>query len=407
MLERTALAAAAAVALSTSARAQGPAFQTPGLPPSATQYSQDTGQTDRFSSVFNPALSFIVDVVGDYIDFDDSADGFDTDLRVVEVGAQAWVDPKAWAYFIAAAEEEELTVEEGAVHFTGLGWNSTIRAGRFFVDFGKQMQIHVHELRTLERPVALRAYLGEEVKGDGVQFDHWFAVGDASAVRWSIGAFDTLLPEELAFPTADVEQSIEERKSIGDFNFTARVTGFSDVGESSTFQLGASLRAIPDYAVEDPVNALSELELDNQVYGVDLTYGWTDDTAQRRLTIGGEALLNSGDTGFDVADPDGTPGSGDETLTVLDDSVFGYYAFADYAWNPFNSAGVQYSAAEIPDAASSDVAELELYYTHLFSEFHRLRLVGGMIEDDTSEDALRVAIQYTATVGAHGHGINW
>jgi hypothetical protein len=86
---------------------------------------------------------------------------------------------------------------------------------------------------------------------------------------------------------------------------------------------------------------------------------------------------------------------------------FGYYAFGDYAWNRFNSAGVQYSAAEIPDAAESDVSELEVYYTHWISEFHRVRLVFASIEDETSEDAIRVAIQYTGIVGAHGHGINW
>ena len=404
---RTLVAAAAAVAFSAPAWPQGPAFQTPGLPPSTTQSSQDTGQADRFASVFNPAISFIVDAAFDYIDSDQSADGWDASLRVLEATAQSWVDPHAWAYFVAAADEEELTVEEAAIHYTGLGGHSTLRGGRFFVDFGKQMQIHVHELRTLERPVVLRAYLGEEVKGDGLQYDHWFAVGDESVVRWSVGAFSNLLPEELDFPTAEVEQEIAERKSLGDFNFTARVTGFTDAGESGILQLGASARAIPDYSVTDDANGLTEQGLDNEVFGADVTYGWVDETGEKRFTIGGEALVNTGDTGFDLADPDGTPGTGDETLSVLDDSVFGYFGFVDYAWDRFDSAGVQYSAAEIPDAAQSDVAELEVYYSHLFSEFHRVRLVVASIEDDTSEDALRVAVQYTATVGAHGHGINW
>ena len=37
----------------------------------------------------------------------------------------------------------------------------------------------------------------------------------------------------------------------------------------------------------------------------------------------------------------------------------------------------------------------------------RLRLVLASIEDETSDDAFRVAVQYTGIVGAHGHGINW
>jgi hypothetical protein len=396
--------------LAWPASGQAPAFQTPGTPvypPAPQGGAPDSGQADRFAGVFNPAFSFIVDVTADYVDFDQGADGFDASLRVLEMGAQAWVDPHAWAYFIGAAEEEELTIEEAAVHYTGLGGASTIRAGRFFVDFGKQMQIHVHELRTLERPLVLRAYLGEEVKGDGLQFDHWFAAGDSAAVRWSVGAFADLLPEEVEFEVAGVEQEVDDRKNAGDLNFTARLTGFSDAGQSGTFQLGASLRAIPDYSLVDEANGLSQEGLDSTVYGLDATYGWVDETGLERWTVGAEALLNTGDTRSRLSDPDGSPGTGDEALTVLDDSGFGWYAFVDYAWDRFHGAGLQYSAAEIADASGSDASELELYYSHLLSEFHRLRLVATRIEDDGSEDALRFAVQYTATVGAHGHGINW
>lgn len=408
---RVLISSAALAALSALGAAQGPAFQTPGTPYYPTKPADaggDSGQSDRFASVFNPAFSFLVDAVADYVDFDENsaASGFDADLRVLEAAAQAWMDPNAWAYFIAAADEEELTVEEAAIHYVGLG-SSTLRAGRFFVDFGKQMQTHVHELRTLERPLVLRAYLGDEVKGDGVQWDDWLPFGDETAVRWSLGVFSSLLPEQAAFPTGGVSREVAERKDFGDLNFSARVTGFRDLGTNGTLQLGASARAIPDYTAQDAVNALEQSGLESTVYGLDLTYGWVGDTGEERITLGGEALLSTGDTGFDVNDPDTTPGTGDETLTVLDDSAFGYYAFADYAWDRYHSAGLQYSAAEIVDATGSDASELELYFTRWFSEFHRLRFVVASIADDTSEDALRFAIQYTGIVGAHGHGVNW
>ncbi|MEQ1892927.1 MAG: porin [Planctomycetota bacterium] len=409
-MQRT-LSAPLFLALAASpALAQGPIFQTPGTPvmstPSAS--SSDSGQADRFASAFNPAFSFLVDTVADYVDFDQNSDdsGFGAQLRTLEMAAQAWVDPNAWAYFVGASEDEALAIEEAAIHYTGFG-NSTIRAGRFFVDFGKQMQTHVHELRTLERPLVLRAYLGDEVKGDGVQWDHWLPVGDDAALRWSLGAFASLLPEETAFPTADVVTEVAERKDAGDLNFTARVTGFMDFGEASTLQLGASARAIPDYSVADEVNALGQSGLDSTVFGFDATYGWVSETGEERFTLGAEALVSAGDTGFSVDDPDTTPGTGDETLTVLDDSVFGYFAFADYAWDRFHSAGLQFSAAELPDAASSDASEIEAYFTRWFSEFHRLRFVVASTQDDTSDDALRFALQYTGIVGAHGHGINW
>lgn len=409
-----ALTVATAAALCGPAVAQGPAFQTPGMPvyPTAPNSSgQDMSQANRFSSVFNPAFSFVVDAIADYKDFDGPADdGVNLELRSLELAGQSWVDPKAWAYFVAASDGESLNIEEAAVHYTGLGGNSTIRAGRFFIDFGKQMQTHVHELRTIERPLVLRTYLGEEIKGDGLQWDHWIGVGDSTAVRWSIGAFANLLPEEAADfdPTTMAEQVVADRKNAGDLNFTARLTGFTDIGESGTLQLGTSARFIPDYSFEFGPSGAAATGLSNTVVGLDATYGWVNDTGLRRWTIGAEYLFDEGDNGSAIGDS-GTPGDPtDDTLTVLDHSVGGYYAFADYAWSPFNSMGIQYSQAELPDGNGTDVAEADVYYTHQFSEFHRVRFEVTSFDSDLADaDSVGFAIQYTAFVGAHGHGVNW
>jgi len=388
---------AAAASLVPSARAQGPGFQTPGMP-TFGYAGIESSQATRFSSEFNPAFSFVVDALGDYVRYSGrSDDGFDADVRGFELGAMAWVDPKAWAYFIGAMEDEQLAIEEAALHYVGFEENSTLRAGRFFIDFGKQMQVHVHELRTVERPLVLRAYLGEEVKGDGIQWDDWRPVGDKTAVRWSIGAFSSILPEEDEF-LPDPAKSVDERKDIQDFSFTARVTGFTDLSDNAILQLGASARVVPDYAVEFEATGDTEEGLDNTVWGLDATYGWIDDTGQRRWTLGAECLVNTGDTGAD------NPAPG--TVDVLDDTVCGYYAFVDYAWSRYGSAGLQFSAVELPDLNASDLSETELYYTHAFSEFQRLRL-GLSAIDREDEDAFRVALQYTAVLGAHGHGVNW
>ncbi len=392
-----------------SAAAQAPAFTTPGMVQTPMmkpkESTEDSGQSDRFSSVFNPAFSFIVDAVADYVDPDDDAaeDGLALELRVLEIGAQSWVDPDAWAYFIGATDGETIAIEEAAVHYKGFGGNTTIRAGRFFVDFGKQMQTHVHELRTLERPLVLRTYLGDEVKGDGVQYDGWTGFGEATVVRWSIGAFGSLLPEseeEDGVPTVEVLN----RKDAGDLNFTARLTGFTDVSENGVFQAGISGRFIPDAAAE--LNGSEVTGLDSSVFGLDLTYGWTSDDTRRALTFGGEFLVNTGDTTA-LLDDAGTPEVLDDTITGFDDDAQnGWYAFADWAWNQKHSVGLQYSMVEL--GADIDASEFELYYTRLFSEFHRLRLVGAQFDSDAlNSDSLRFAIQYTVVVGAHGHGINW
>jgi hypothetical protein len=394
-------AALAFIAISSQAVAQGPAFQTPGQPRGVPT----SGQADRFSTEFNPAISFVVDALGSWLDLDDAdEDGVELELRTLELTGSAWVDPRAWAYFVAVSEDEGLGVEEAALNFMGLPGRSTLRAGRFFVDFGKQMQIHEHDLRTIDRPLVLREYLGEELGGDGVQWDYWLPVG-AGAVRWSLAGFGSLLAEEV--DEGEPVQEAPDLKDVDELHYTARLTGFTDIGTNGVLQLGASARAIPEFAfvLEDSGDTAEGLS--NEVYGLDVTYGWIDDQGIRNWTVGGEFLINGGDNGT-VVDDQGTPGNaGDDTLSVLDDSVNGYYAFVDYGWNQYNSVGLQYSSAELADGADSEVKEYDLYYTKWFSEFHRLRFAVTMADSDVDGDALRVALQYTGFIGAHAHGLNW
>lgn len=385
---------------------QGTVFVTPGMPNMGLRISSGMGQVTRFSSEFNPAFSFIIDSAAEAVSSDGGRDGLDVSLRSMEFAANAWVDPKAWAYFIGVVEEEEFALEEAAVHYIGLGNRHTLRAGRFFIDFGKQMQIHVHELRTLERPLALRTFLGSEVKGDGLQWDSWTTVGDSTAVRWSFGAFASALAEieedDLTSDTATIE-TLSPRTGE-DFTYTARVTGFTDVGERGTFQLGASARSLPrfEFASEDAGAVGSDLS--NTVFGLDATYGWVGPTGIDSWSCGLEALVSTGDTGaqFTGADP-----SDPADYTLVDDDRFGWFGWADYAWDRFNAVGVQYSQVELLDAAGSDASEIEIYYTRMFSEFHRLRFVLAHGDSDLDGDSSRFVVQYTAVLGAHGHGVNW
>ena len=398
----SALASTVAAALSASAPAlaQGPAFQTPGQPTFGMQ-GIDATQATGFTSGFNPAVSFIVDAAGSYESSSGRGeDGFDLELRAVELGLQAWVDPNAWAYFIGVADEEEVAVEEAAIQYVGFEGNSTLRAGRFFLDFGKQMQLHPHELRTLERPLALREYLGEEVAGDGVRWEHWMPAGDSTIVRWSLGAFASLLPEHGHGDEEEegaVELETEDRLDLGELSYSARLTGFRDVSEHGMLQLGASARTVPSFSAEFEDTGDAAGDLSNTVYGLDLTYGWISDTALERWTLGGEFLLDVGDTGFE------NPAPG--TVDVLDDTLAGWYAFVDHAWGQWHSVGLQVSMAEVADGA--DRTEVEVYYTRELSEFQRLRFVVGGTDADDEDDVLRCAIQYTAVLGPHAHGINW
>ena len=366
-----------------------------------------TGQASKFSNLFNPGFSFVVDALGSYTWTDEEPrDGFDLGLRSFELGGQAWIDPKAWAFFTAVAEEEEVAIEEAAVHYKGTWERSTLRLGRFFVDFGKQMQAHVHELRTVERPLVLRSYLGSEVRGDGLQFDHWETVGEATVVRGSLGVFANLFPEEQDFLDETFGREVPERQDASELAATARLTGFRDVGRSGILQVGASGRWVPEFTVEDE-GGLGAEGFDNQVYGVDLTYSYLSDTLVDTVTVGLEALWSRGDSGFTLLDPDGVADSGDESIESLDGGLFGYYAFADYAFNLRDSVGVQYSDVELAREGNPNADQVELYFTRQLSEFQRIRFALSRFDIDGGEDTTAFLVQYTGFVGAHSHGINW
>jgi hypothetical protein len=271
------------------------------------------------------------------------------------------------------------------------------------------MQTHVHELRTIERPLALRTYLGEEVKGDGAQWDSWTSIGDKTAVRWSLGVFSDLVPDPSADfdPSSQAARSVQDRKNVEDMNFTARLTGFTDVTDNAVLQVGASARYLPSYEYTFAPSGNQASGLENTVFGFDATYGWTSDTGLGSWTVGGEYVLDTGDTYSTISDA-GTPADNtDDTVQAISKNLNGFYVFGDYAWDRENSVGLQFSQAALPETGTPNASETEAYYTRMFSEFHRLRFEVIAFDRDQGEDSMRFAVQYTAFVGAHGHGVNW
>jgi hypothetical protein len=371
-------------------------FATPGMPARSAMPQQATdasGQTSGFSSVFNPAFAFVVDTLADYSD-GDGDDGLELSLRSAELSAKSWIDPDAWAYFVAVAEEEGLAMEEAAIHYKGLGDTHTLRIGRFFLDFGKQMQAHVHDLRTVDRPLPLRAYLGSELGGDGVQWDAWTPGGETGALRWSLGVYGAINSESEDLEDLGIERELGGRKDLGDLAMTARLTSFMDIGEESTLQLGASWLGIPSYSAEGGSEEAEDLS--QNVVGFDATYGFGAD-GEDKWTFGAEFLFASGDTtlGLDGGD-----------LVVDDQGLTGFYLYGDWAFDPKQSVGLQLAEAELPRLDGEDASEIDIYYTRHISEYHRVRLAVRQ-SSIADEDNFALLVQYTGFVGAHAHGVNW
>ncbi len=403
-------------------------FQSPGMP----RTGNTSGQSGRFDNSFNPAIGLTLDLSGLYTDAAGSSnDGIDLELRSAELSFGAWVDPTAHAYANFNYVGDELELEEAAATYVGWDGNATMKAGRFFVDFGKQMQAHIHSLRTYDRPAVLRTFLGEELGGDGVQYNDWTTMGDSTVVRWSLGAFGALVPHSHGHEGEEHEgaggpELASEpifRPDLDELALTARLTGFADVSEASTLQLGASARYLPGFEIHSEDGyILAEVDqvasdLSNTVVGLDATWSWLDESGTEGLTVGGEFLLIDGDLGgfFDPGsdglegDPTADPADGaltDNRIAVIDDTATGFYAFVDYALDMRSSLGLQYSQVEVLEEGLPELDEWDVYYTHKLTEFQRMRFGVTRTEHEGDTDT-RVSVQYTLFLGPHSHGVQF
>lgn len=396
------LGAATLAALTAPAAAQGAVFQTPGMPIWAA-----SGQLDRFANDLNPAIGALLDAFGDYREVDGGGDEdgtLDLFVRSFEMTVNGRVDPNWWGYAVIVYADDEVELEEAAVTYDGWDSNTTMRFGRFYVDFGKQMQAHIHDLPYPDRPGVLGAYLGDELPGVGVQLDHWWATGDESALRASLGLFGEFEVGGHSHGDEAADEGAEavspERFAPEDISLSARVTQFMDAGQRGVFQWGLSARHVGGFDLVDEANGAAVEGLSNTVFGLDLTYGVDSPDGLSGWTFGLESLLATGDQSAEF-----DPGAG--ALAVYDDSVSGHYLWAERRLDVTNTVGALFSTFEHPEDGAPRQDEFTAYYTRYFSEFARLRFAASHLDSEEDGGSTRLLVQLTTFFGPHAHGVNW
>ncbi len=353
----------------------------------------------------------VVDLIGEFLKTDQPVDdGFDFTARTFELSVSGDLSPRTRYFATGIYEDSDPDITEAAIVLTGLGGNGSLAIGRTSLDFGKQMQLHRHELKTIERPLVLRTFLGDWSWGDGVRYDNWFASGDHSAVRFSLGVFGRVGAdgERTKDPVlAPFERDFRQPDTIG---LTARITGYSDITPTSQFQVGASYRTIPEFTLDyDPSGAFVE-GLNNGLLGVDATFAWTDLSGIKQWTMGAELLWFNGDIGTTVSDS-GTPlDPSDDNFTVLEDDAVGFYLYGDYGFDERNSLGLQYSWVELPQTTGPELGEVDLYFTRfvrLLSPEDRLRFGVTFAHNDGLDESVRFVVQFTTGLGSHTRESGW
>ncbi len=365
-------------------------------------------QKKTLPSEFNPSIGLVGETILSYRSKgssqtgSDRPGGFDAFQRSVELNAAASVDPFAKAYVVANASADARTgeatfgIEEAALQTESLPGNLTVKAGRFFGEFGRLAYIHDHELPFVNRPLVLDQYIGGESRTDGVQ------------VNW-------LLPVEhyisLTLGFGNQFGGDVHPNNVGDFR---HLSGWNYWGRLSTY-----FDLTPDISLEPGVSGLWNpktidrggplpqpdgsifTERERRLMGADLVLSYKPlrNNQFQSVTWGTEVLY--GDNRYDVTD---SAGSALPSRTV---GSYGLYSYLTYKFHRQWSSGFMYGFVEGAQDNTAKTFEYSPYITWALSHWNQLRLQ-YTYTDHNAASGLKpdnaIYLQWAWIIGSHSHG---
>jgi hypothetical protein len=376
------------------------------------------------SSAFNPAISLILGGQYSHLQRDPETwriGGFvpggdeigpgnrSFNLGESELTVSASIDPYFSGYFVlAATPENEVEVEEAYVMNSGALPGLSIKAGRMLSGFGYLNEIHAHAWDFVDAPLVHQAFLGGQLKEDGVQA-RWLApVPVFAEVGMEAG-------RGANFPGTG-------RNSNG-LNSTMVFAHLGDdIGASHSYRIGASYRATKaqDRAYVDtdsPGNEVTDAFTgDSKMWGVDFVWKWAPNgnPVERNFKFQAEYMQRreDGRLAFDTAGANLSDGYRSRQS--------GWYVQGAYQFMPRWRAGLRYDAldsgkvdiglvdngalgaGDFPLLAANDPRRATAMVDYSPSEFSRLRLQFSRDEARFDESDNQVFLQYVMSLGAHG-----
>ncbi|HUJ09738.1 MAG TPA: hypothetical protein VL171_06905 [Verrucomicrobiae bacterium] len=365
-------------------------------------------------SEFNPSIGLVGETVFSYrsqgsnATGSDRPGGFDVNQRSVELNIAAAVDPFAKGYAVINASADPVTgeaslgVEEAALQTESLPWNLTLKAGRFFGEFGRLAYIHDHELPFVNRPLVLDQYIGGESRSDGLQLNWLVPIEHYVSLTLGVG-------DQFGADSPNPNNPGDFR-SADELNFWGRLSTYFDLTPNWQAEMGVSGLLNPRTNDRGGVDSFTGsggvplTERERRLGGLDfsLRYVPLRDNQFRSVTWGTELLYS--DNRY-LLDPDGIPGNGDEFSHSV--GSLGLYSYLTWKFHRQWSTGFLFDYLQ--DAANEQdrTYAYSPYLTWAISHWNQLRLqythtdhnaVSGLKDDDA------VYLQWAWIIGAHSHG---
>lgn len=349
-------------------------------------------------SAFNPAIGVVLD--GKYARY--GSDPSTYRIPGFNLGEEAGLDSRGFAIgesevtfsasvdqafygalTLAFTNDGEAEVEEAFVQTTALPWGFTAKAGRFFSGIGYLNEQHAHAWDFADAPLAYRAFLGNQLRDDGIQV-RWLA---PTPFFLEVGG-ETLRGD--GFPAGGPGND-----GVG--QYSAFIHAGDDFGVSHSFRAGLSwLSSTADDRTID-VDVFSGR---SNTAVADFVYKWAPNgnATERNLKIQGEFFLRREEGEFNAIGYSGRQ--------------HGWYLQSVYQFMPRWRVGLRYDqlhagavdpalAGTVLDNLGASPRRYSGMVDFSTSEFGRFRLQYNHDQSRPDTDH-QFILQYTVSIGAHG-----
>jgi hypothetical protein len=373
-------------------------------------------QTKVVPSVFNPSIGLVGETIFSHNNRPSNQTGtgrpggYDVFQRSVELNAAASVDPFARGYVVLNASVDPVTgqsnaqVEEAAIYTTSLPYNLTLKAGRFFGEFGRLSYIHDHELPFVNRPLVLDQYIGGESVTNGAQVNYLLPIPHYVSLTMGSGT-----------QFGDTPNDVGNFRHGDNLNFWGRASTYFDLTPDISIEPGISGLWNPDTIDRGGVffapDGSQFTERERRVGGLDLMLAYRPlrNNQFKSITWGTELLRSS--NRYDIVNPDGS--------TFLNRQVdsLGLYSYLAYRFHRQWTAGFLFEWVENAQNSNARSSAYSPYITWYLSHWNQLRLQythtinnheqyvpsnNGIPTTLRTNDA--VYLQWAWIIGSHAHG---
>jgi hypothetical protein len=389
------------------------------------------GATGRSGeSAFNPAISLILQ--GTYADTSEDPEAFQITgfvpsggevgppkrsfgLGESELVVSANVDPYFRGHLVAAlTPENEVEVEEAYFQTLALPRGFLLKGGRFFSGIGYLNEIHQHAWDFQDAPLPYKAFLGGQLKQDGLQL-RWVA---PTPFLLEIGAEASSGDQ---FPGSD-----RNKNGVGGSSIFGHLGG--DIGPSYAWRAGVSyLKSTPQDRPYDDVDSTgaavtNSFTGDAKLWIVDAILKWAPNgnSTRTNFKLQGEYFKFEQDGSLTYDDTAGSGTFGSVTDSFNTDQSGWYvqgvwqfmprwrvgYRFDELRYgtvtNGIVNNGLGPAAADFPVLTNHSPSRNTVMIDWSPSEFSRLRVQYAADKSRIGVTDNQIIVQYILSLGAHG-----